>query len=87
MTRPRSSRRRAGDKDRRTYIGGSDIAGILGLDPYGKTPLTVYLAKIGELEGITDPEKKKFLERRKRWEGPIVADAARGVRRQHRRHQ
>lgn len=58
--------------DRRTYIGGSDIAALLGLDPYGKTPLTVYMAKIGELGGITDPEKKKFLERRKRWEGPIV---------------
>lgn len=58
--------------DRKAYIGGSDIAALLGLDPYGKTPLTVYLAKIGEREGIIDPDKKKFLERRKRWEGPIV---------------
>lgn len=58
--------------DRRTYIGGSDAAAVLGLDPYGKTPLTVYLAKLGESQGITDPEKLKFLARRKRWEGPIV---------------
>lgn len=61
-----------GEIDRRTYIGGSDIAALLGLDPYGKTPLTVYLQKIGELQGITDPDKLKFLARRKRWEGPIV---------------
>jgi predicted phage-related endonuclease len=61
-----------GELDRRTYLGGSDVAAVLGLDPYGKTPLTVYMSKIGEAAGITDPEKKKFLERRKRWEGPIV---------------
>ncbi len=61
-----------GQIDRRTYIGGSDIAKILGIDPYGGTPLTCYLAKIGEAQGTMDPEKKKFLERRKRWEGPIV---------------
>lgn len=62
-----------GEIDRRTYVGGSDAAAILGLDPYGKTPLTVYLAKIGELGGTPDPEKEKFLRRRKRFEEPIVA--------------
>ncbi|MBK8916338.1 MAG: YqaJ viral recombinase family protein [Phycisphaerales bacterium] len=63
-----------GDVDRRTYLGGSDAAAILGLDPYGKTPLTVYLAKRGELvTGAPDPEREKFLRRRKRWEEPIVA--------------
>lgn len=61
-----------GEKDRKSYIGGSDIAALLGLDPYDRTPLTVYLQKIGELQGITDPEKVKFLKRRKRWEAPIV---------------
>lgn len=61
-----------GDIDRRTYLGGSDIAALLGLDPYGKTPLTVYMAKIGERAGEVDLAKKRFLERRKRWEGPIV---------------
>lgn len=62
-----------GEIDRRTYLGGSDAAAILGLDPYGKTPLTVYLAKIGELGGTPDPEKEKFFRRRKRFEEPIVA--------------
>lgn len=62
-----------GDIDRKTYIGGSDAAAVLGLDPYGKTPLTVYLAKIGELGGTPDPEKEKFFRRRKRFEEPIVA--------------
>lgn len=61
-----------GDRDRKTYLGGSDAAAVLGIDPYGKTPLTCYLAKIGELQSIMDPDKKKFLERRKRWEAPIV---------------
>jgi putative phage-type endonuclease len=61
-----------GEKDRRTYLGGSDVAAVLGIDPYGKTPLTCYLAKIGELQGTIDAEKKKFLARRKRWESPIV---------------
>jgi predicted phage-related endonuclease len=32
--------------DRTGYIGGSDIAAILGLSPY-KTPLDVYLEKRG----------------------------------------
>jgi hypothetical protein len=71
-TRRRSAPANVGEIDRRTYLGGSDIAAVLGLDAYNKTPLTVYMAKIGERAGIMDPEKKKFLERRKRWEGPIV---------------
>lgn len=62
-----------GDIDRKTYLGGSDAAAVLGLDPYGKTPLTVYLAKIGELGGTPDPDREKFLRRRKRFEDPIVA--------------
>ncbi len=62
-----------GEHDRSTYVGGSGVAAILGIDPYGKTPLSYYHSKIGEGEGITDPEKLKFLARRKRWEEPIVA--------------
>lgn len=67
-----SALQNVGEIDRRTYLGGSDIAAVFGIDAYEKTPLTVYLQKIGELAGITDPEKLKFLARRKRWEGPIV---------------
>lgn len=62
-----------GEIDRKTYLGGSDAAAVLALDPYGKTPLTVYLAKIGELGGTPDPEREKFFRRRKRFEEPIVA--------------
>jgi predicted phage-related endonuclease len=32
--------------DRRTYIGGTDIAAIMGVHPYA-TPLTVYEQKLG----------------------------------------
>lgn len=61
-----------GELDRRTYLGGSDAAAIMGLGAYGRTPYTTYLAKIGESPEEMDPDKRKFLERRKRWEGPIV---------------
>lgn len=57
--------------DRTTYIGGSDAAAIVGLGAYGKTPLSVYLSKIGESVETIDFDKQRFLERRKRWEGPI----------------
>lgn len=65
-------KRMVGEPDRKRYIGGSDVAAILGLDPYGKTPYTTYLAKIGEAPAEMDADKRRFLERRKRWEGPIV---------------
>ena len=61
-----------GEIDRRTYIGGSDAAAIMGLGAYGKTPLSVYLTKIGESPDELDAERQRFLDRRKRWEGPIV---------------
>lgn len=72
MTEPQLAAGNVGEIDRRTYLGGSDIAAILGIDPYGKTPLSCYLAKIGEAQGITDPDKLLFLKRRKRFEEPIV---------------
>lgn len=65
-----------GEIDRRTYIGSSDAAAIMQVGAtYGgvqQTPYLVYLKKIGELSGEMDPDQKRFLERRKRWEGPIV---------------
>lgn len=60
-----------GELDRATYIGGSRVAAVLGLDPYGRTPLTEYLSIIGEQEGVIDEERRKFFEWRKEWE-PVV---------------
>jgi predicted phage-related endonuclease len=60
------------DYDRRRFIGGSNAAAIMGVGAYGNTALTCYLAKIGEGEEEMDARQRLFLERRKRWEGPIV---------------
>ena len=43
------------NSERRTGIGGSDAAAILGMDPY-RTPLDVYLEKIGEAGEKPDTE-------------------------------
>lgn len=54
---------------RKKGVGGSDIAAICGHDPY-RTPLDVYLDKIGEAEPIQDNDFMKagrYLE-------PVVAD-------------
>lgn len=54
---------------RKNGVGGSDIAAICGHDPY-RTPLDVYLDKIGESEPITDNDFMKagrYLE-------PVVAE-------------
>jgi len=61
-----------GEIDRTTYLGSSNAAPVMGLGAYSATPLSVYFAKIGEAEEEMDPKRKLFLERRKRWEGPIV---------------
>ena len=58
--------------DRTKYIGGSNVAAVMGLGAYEQTPLSVYLIKTGQsVEGM-DETKKLFLSRRKRWEGPII---------------
>lgn len=61
-----------GELDRRTYIGSSDAAAIIGIGAYGNTPVSVYLKKIGEAPDELDAGRLKFLERRKRWEPVIV---------------
>lgn len=58
--------------DRRQYLGGSNAAAVMGLGAYGNTPLTVYLSKLGATPEEADPKRELFLQRRKRWEGPIV---------------
>jgi predicted phage-related endonuclease len=64
-----------GEIDRKSYIGGSDIAAIMGLgatyNGVQQTPLTVYLKKVGELESEIDEDWQDILEFRKDMEGPI----------------
>lgn len=60
-----------GQLDRQTYLGGSDVAAILGLSPY-RTPLDVYLDKVdGRLPD--DPAKLKIFKRGTRLE-PYILD-------------
>jgi putative phage-type endonuclease len=49
VTSPKSSLTPEQVAQRRTYIGGSDAAAVLGVDPY-RTPLDIYQVKIGEKE-------------------------------------
>lgn len=58
--------------DRQTYLGSSDIAGILGISPW-KTPLTVFNAKVyGDAE-VEDIDRAKRLRRGTKFE-PIILD-------------
>lgn len=59
-----------GALDRRTYLGGGDIAAIMGVNPR-RTPLDVYLAKTGAPEPAPDPEQLKRFRRGKLME-PVV---------------
>src|SRR5688572_4985716 len=69
------------DADRRTFLGSSEIAAVMGLAPErnvnGKpkrqTAYDVWLRKTSESpEAAMDPDLRLFLDRRKRFEGPIV---------------
>jgi predicted phage-related endonuclease len=64
------------ETDRRVFLGGSDIAAVMALGAtyrgVRQTALTVWQKKVGEVVGDLDPADRKFLDRRKRWEGPIV---------------
>lgn len=60
------------EMDRRTYLGGSDAAAILGVSPW-KSPLQLYQEKIGEYKEEVTPAKKKIFNRGKRLE-PIVIE-------------
>jgi putative phage-type endonuclease len=46
-------------KERRRGIGGSDIAGVVGMSPWS-SPIKVYQAKIGELPDIPETEAMHF---------------------------
>lgn len=60
-----------GEIDRQKYIGGSDIAGILGISPW-QSPLDIYLNKTQGTPPL-DPKKEKIFARGKRLE-PYITD-------------
>lgn len=63
--------------DRKTYLGGSDAAGILGLSPWA-TPLDIYFRKVGYPGDPppADPMREKIWKRGKRME-PVVIEMLR----------
>lgn len=70
--------------DRRHGIGGSDVAAILGLSPF-KSPLDVYLEKVGEADSTEENERMYWGSRLE----SLVADeySLRHDRKVRRRHQ
>ncbi|ECD7394933.1 endonuclease [Salmonella enterica subsp. enterica serovar Westhampton] len=62
----------AGSMDRTKYLGGSDVAGILGISPW-RTPLEVYLDKVQPRIKPVAPSKQKVFTRGQRME-PYVID-------------
>lgn len=58
--------------DRTKYLGGSDVAAILGISPW-RTPLDVFFDKVRPRVEETDPARIKVLTRGKRME-PYVID-------------
>ncbi|WP_137010115.1 YqaJ viral recombinase family protein [Aquitalea aquatilis] len=61
-----------GQLERTKYLGGSDVAGILGISPW-RTPLDVYLDKVQPRAEPLDPMRQKVLTRGQRME-PYVID-------------
>lgn len=65
-----------GELDRSSYLGGGDIAALMGVNPW-RTPLDVYLQKTGQVvPGPPDPEREKRLRRGKLME-PVVLEMMR----------
>lgn len=62
----------AGSMGRTKYLGGSDVAGILGISPW-RTPLEVYLDKVQPRIKPVAPSKQKVFTRGQRME-PYVID-------------
>ncbi len=61
-----------GQLDRSTYLGGSDVAAILGVSPW-TTPFMLFQKKTGAYVEEMTPAKRRILERGARWE-PIVLE-------------
>lgn len=60
------------EMDRRTYIGGSDVAAILGVSPW-KSKFSLYQQKIGEWQDEITPEKERDFARGKLFE-PVIME-------------
>ena len=58
--------------DRKEYLGGSDVAAILGISPW-ISPFMLYQKKIGAFVEEITPAKQKIFDRGHRWE-PIVVE-------------
>lgn len=58
--------------DRSTYLGGADVAAILGVSPW-LSPFMLYQKKIGVFVEDITPAKQKLFDRGHRWE-PIVVE-------------
>lgn len=61
-----------GELDRAAYIGGSDVAAILGVSPW-TTPFMLYQKKTRAYVEELTPSKRRILARGARWE-PIVLE-------------
>lgn len=62
--------------DRRKFLGGSDVSGVLGLSTWA-TPLDIFYRKVGYPVGVPVPEadlKKRKLWRRGKLMEPVVID-------------
>ena len=57
--------------NRSQYLGGSDIAAIVGLSPWS-TPLKLYMKKIGSYEDDLSEEKQKIFKRGHRLEKYVL---------------
>lgn len=62
----------AGALDRAKYIGGADVAAVLGVSPW-MTPFMLYQKKIGAYAEEVTPAKQRIFDRGHRWE-PIVVE-------------
>lgn len=56
--------------DRRTFIGGSDIAAVLGISPW-LTPVQLWAKKVAALNETPRERPKKVLSRGHRWESVV----------------
>lgn len=60
-----------GQIDRQRYIGGADIAGILGISPWA-TPVSVWQRKTDPVRPPDSSGKKKLYQRGKAWESVVA---------------